>query len=528
MKHLLMGAAALAVLTGCNQTDTPSSSDKPAEVTLSEPTIPAGNPAKAGDALAAMSLSDSGSGAISFAGKQVDGANATFSDVAVTGEESVSVGSLVFEGLDVAENGQATFGKMSLNNIVMSDGESDEEVKVGNFELTNPSPELATWMTASMNGQEVPFPAADKVTFDSWSISDISADFNEDGDSGTFGIGKMEIRDMGGLKAKRAVISGLTLDVDSGDMEGPVTASLGSITMTNLDAKFVKALQDASGDEDEMVAAVMNAAYENPMDPGFDSFDMQDLKFDAAGASFDLPSLVSFVERNAAGQPVKYVTEPFTATLNADAEGGEAGAALLEGLSQIGYEKLTLKGAGKSTYDPDKDIVSFTAEDNFVELVDGAKFSFGGKIEGYSAYSKEVGQSFNFAEMAEGAEPDPDAMAAAMGKLIFHNFEFSIDDDSLLDRAFNAAATAQGQDPAEMKSQLTMGLAMAPMMAQGSGIDMALVTEATGALGKFISDGGKLTIKIDPTDPLSVASIMENPDPSAFTKESLGFSATQK
>ena len=73
-----------------------------------------------------------------------------------------------------------------------------------------------------------------------------------------------------------------------------------------------------------------------------------------------------------------------------------------------------------------------------------------------------------------------------------------------------------------------MGLAMAPMMAQGSGVDMALVSEATGALSKFISDGGTLTIKLAPETPLSVASIMENPDPSAYTKDALGFTATQK
>ena len=69
---------------------------------------------------------------------------------------------------------------------------------------------------------------------------------------------------------------------------------------------------------------------------------------------------------------------------------------------------------------------------------------------------------------------------------------------------------------------------MAPMMAQGSGGDMALVTEATTALSSFINDGGTLTLKLDPSTPLSVASIMENPDPAAYTKDLLGFSATQK
>lgn len=523
MKHLFLGAAALALLTGCNEAQTP---ELPQEVTLAEVSVRSGNPAAAGDALAAMSLTDSDNGVIAFAGKTVDGASATFTDVSIAGEDAVKAGSLVFDGLDVVD-GKATFGKMSLNNITLADEDIEEgEVAIGNIELVNPSPELATWLAGTLNGQELPFPAAETVKFDSWSMSDMAVNFSEDGTDGTFGIGNIEIREMGGLSAALTTMSGLSVNIIDGDSGTPIAMSLGDMSFTNVDTKFIKALQENAGDEEEMFSAIMAAAYENPMDPGFDAFAMNDLSFDAAGASFKMPSLVSSVERNSAGQPVKYVTQPFTMTLEGDPEGGEGGAAITQGLSMVGYESLTFKGEGVATYDPDKDIVSYEAGDNYLELVDGAKFSFGGKVEGYNAYNKDMAQTLNFDDL--GAEPDPEVMMAALGKLTLHNLEFSIDDNSLLDRAFNAAATMQGQDPAEMKSQIGMGLAMAPMMAQGSGIDMALVTEASTALSKFISDGGELTFKLAPDSPLSVAAIMENPDPAAYTKEALGFSATQK
>ncbi len=526
MKQLMIGAAALALLTGCGGDDTPANIKEPV---LKELTVRAGDPAKAADALAAMSLTDSGSSVLSFAGSTTDGASATFTDLTITGEDALKAGSLVFDGLDMAD-GKASFGKMSLNDIVISGEEvgEDVDVKLGNIELVNPSPELATWITGSLNGQELPFPSADKVIFDSWSMSGLTGSFAENEAEGTFGIDKIEIRDMVDLKAAKAVISGLS--VSGSDLSDDIdfNMKLGSISATNIDAKFVEAIQENASDTEALMTALMDVAYENPMDPGYDSFKLDDLAIDAAGASFAIPSVVASVERNAAGQPVKYVTQPYTMSLKADAEGGEAGAALLQGLSVLGYEELELKGASVATYDPDKDIVDFDAKANYVELTDGAKFSFGGKIEGYSAYAKEAGNAFNFEDLAAGAEPDPSAMTDAMGKLTFHNFELSIDDDSLLDRAFNAAATSQGADPAEMKSQIGMGLAMAPMMAQGSGVDMALVSEATSALSKFINDGGTLTLKMDPATPLSVASIIENPDPSAYTKESLGFSASQK
>ena len=528
MKKLMFGAAGIALLAACGS----GGSDATPEVTIAQPvlkelSVRAGNPAEAANALAAMSLSNSGSGVLSFAGSTTDGATATFTDLTITGEDAIKAGSLVFEGLDM-ESGQANFGKMSLNDITITDDEEDVEVKLGSIELINPSPELAGWLAASLNGQEVPFPSADKVVFDSWSMSGLSGDFSDTEAEGTFGVDKIEIRDMTDLKAAKAVISGISLNGSDTSDGIDFDISLGGMTATNVDAKFIQAIQENADDEEAMVSAIMDLAYDDPMEPGYDSFKLDDLAIDVAGASFAIPSIVAGVERNAAGQPVKFVTEPYSMTLKADAAGGEIGEQLLQGLSVVGYEELELKGASIATYDPDTDIVEFAAGANYLELVDGAKFSMGGKIEGYSSYAQEAATAFDFEDLAAGAEPDPMAMTNAMGKLTFHNFELSIDDNSLLDRAFNAAATAQGADPAELKSQIGMGLAMAPMMAQGSGVDMALVTEATTALSSFINDGGTLTLKLDPDTPLSVASIMANPDPAAYTKESLGFSATQK
>lgn len=526
MKKLMYGAAALTLLTACGGEEAAT------EVTITEPTLKeltvrAGDASEAADALAAMSLTNSGTGVLSFAGSTTDGATATFTDLTITGEDAVKVGSLVLEGLDM-EGSQANFGKMSLNDITISEEGEDVEVKLGSIELVNPSPELAGWLAASLNGQEVPFPAADKIVFDSWSMNGLTGDFSDTEAEGTFGIDKIEIRDMTDLKAAKATISGLSL-VGTDESEGmDFDIQLGSMTATNVDAKFVQAIQENVDDEEAMVAALMDMAYDNPMEPGYDSFKLDGLNVDVAGATFAIPNLVAGVERNSAGQATKFVTEPYSMTLKADSAGGEVGEALLQGLSVVGYEELELKGAGVMTYDPDQDIVSFDAGSNYLELVDGAKFSMGGKIEGYSAYSQDIASAFDIEELTAGAEPDPAAMTNALGKLTFHNFELSIDDNSLLDRAFNAAATAQGADPAEMKSQIGMGLAMAPMMAQGSGVDMALVTEATTALSSFISEGGTLTFKLNPDTPLSVASIMANPDPAAYTKDSLGFTATQK
>ena len=521
MKNLMLSGAAIALLAACGGADKVTT---PTTAVLEEASARTGDPAQAAAALAAMSLDASATGVLSFADSSVEGATATFTDVKVSGEEAVNVGTLKLDGLDMTD-GKANFGKLSLNAVTL-DGGDEGDVVISNIELVNPSPELAAWIAGTLNGEEVAFPAADKLVFDSWSVGDLSATISDSDMDGTFGIEKIEILDKGVDTAAQAKISGLSLDglIDGSES---LKASLGSITLTNVDTKFVQAVQENMDEPEAMMSALMDIVSDNPMETGYDAFSLSDLSFDIAGAAFALPSLTSFVERNTAGEPTKYITEPFSMSLSADPEGGEAGAGLLQGLSILGYESLELKGSSVAEYDPATDMVSMAAADNFFELVDGMKISFGGKIEGYSAYSKAAASAFDFEALAAGGDPDPSAIEGAFSELTFHGFELSLADDTLLDRAFNAAATSQGVDPAELKSQIGMGLAMAPMMAQGSGIDMALISEATGAIGKFVSDGGTLTLKVDPSEPLSVAAIMENPDPAAYTKDRLGFTASQ-
>ena len=79
------------------------------------------------------------------------------------------------------------------------------------------------------------------------------------------------------LKAAKATISGLSL-VGTDESEGMnFDIKLGSMTATNVDAKFVKAIQENVDDEEALIAALMDMAYDNPMEPGYDAFTMDGL-----------------------------------------------------------------------------------------------------------------------------------------------------------------------------------------------------------------------------------------------------------
>ena len=105
-----------------------------------------------------------------------------------------------------------------------------------------------------------------------------------------------------------------------------------------------------------------------------------------------------------------------------------------------------------------------------------------------------------------------------------------LDDDGIVNRAINAYAAQSGEDPAAVRSQLSGVFAMAPMVASGTGIDPAVVTELAQALSSFVNDPKTLTISLAPKTPVKAQAFADAAsDPEKkLTKESLGFSAGNK
>ena len=321
---------------------------------LGEITLRNGDAEDAEAALQAMSLGESGAGLVTFSERSVDGAKAVFSDVeiAIPGLDSedggkIAVADLELDGLDMAEAGPAfALLKLSGIEVVPNDPEdaSNGSLEIADIQILNPSPELATWVSSLAGGEppaELPGPAA--LEFDRVALNKLNFKFNEGDETIDLRLGAFELGEMSASRLGAARISDLAL---SGIAEDgfPFDASLGSFGVTGADLGLIEAAQQNAGDEEEMAAALVSELYNNPMDPGFDRVRIDALDIDAGGVKFALPGLDSAVARNDAGQPVRYVTAPYTMTLLADAEGGEPGSELAEMLGQIGYEQLELSG----------------------------------------------------------------------------------------------------------------------------------------------------------------------------------------
>lgn len=528
MKHWFYGAvAATALLGACGgNKDEAASGDTSAaapatigDVRLPGLSLRSGDASEATAALTAFSMQETGSGRVSFASKDVSGANATFSDVVITVEEDetpIRAESLEFVGLEMTDDG-ASFSQMTLSGITVSPEDEDGQIGINQIQLTNPSPQLAAWV-GSLFGEGEPgeLPSGDALSFDGLSLAGLSLSGEDLDELQRFEIGKIDLRGMGPEKLAAMVIEDFAFDArdESDDMD--VSFSVKSMQVAGAGMQFINALRN-SDDEEAMMQSLMAMTTSNPGDPGYDTVLVDALAANVGGVAFSLPSMEAGVTRNGAGQAVRGVTKPFEMTVTADPE-GTLGSQLAGQLGLMGYEQLTFRAAQDVAIDPENDAITSQARGNYLELVDGFRLSGGGKISGLTEYNRRLAEL----SLSGEADTDPTAMLDAFSTLSLYNMEITLEDNSIMERAFTAIAAMSGDTPENIKGQAQLSLGFLPVMAGQSGIDPAILTELSGALSTFLAEPGTLTLKLDPASPITGDTFT---DPSQITKASLGFSA---
>lgn len=533
MKYLLTGVIALSLLTACGQNDKPSGEAALAAIefdaeALSDVRVRSGDAATAGQALSILSLSSSGEGRVNFSDSDISGDRAVFRNVTLSlpdlddGDSwdeppTVAAERLEFEGLGMFD-GQMNFGLMRLSNIsVTPDADSEDQTSgtVGYIELINPSPATAAWVASLLgHGEPADFPDGTALSFDRWAVGDINLRVEDASGEGRFSLDSMHISDLKEEKAGKVGLSNLVFAFNEPGM-GDVDVRLEGFGLSGINYGLLAA---AAGSADDP-AALSNALQADPGNPGFDAVSLKGLKADIVGAALELPSLVSTVSRDGQGRATRVKTNPFTVTLAArDNPDGEQFASAL---AMLGYEKVTLTAAGDQHYDPDTDMMTLPKGQNFWELKDGFRFDMSAQYTGSRA----------LAAASAFADTNPDAMMdSLLSELSFHQMELVLKDDGFFNRALNAYAAQSGDDPAQLRQQMSAMLTMAPMFASGTGIEPAVITELAGALSSFVQDPKTLTISFAPQPPLTAQAMVDAAsDPSnRLTKAGLGFSAGNK
>ncbi len=581
MKYVLTGVLALTLLTGCGQNDKATGKAALAAIEFDARELPevkprAGDASTSAQALQALSLDESGSGRLVFEGRELDGARAVFTDVSLLLPELDSSADALFTDEEIAEifswwdndgdgiaddgsdmtlaeygaylngedeasaapviraarlevdglavvDGAATFSLMRFSDIAITsaEGSDDEsEGKIGSVELVNPSAPMAAWVAGLLGPDAVSdLPSGADLAFDRWAVNDVDFTISDASGSGKFSLGSVFVDALGSEKAGSIGLSQLGFRFDETEF-GDVNLSLDGMGITGIDFGLLMAAAGSAGDPGAAAAAIQV----DPGNPGFDAMLMKGFTADLAGANVVMESLSSVVGRDKQDRATRISTEPFTVKITPrDNMDGETFAAAL---AVVGYDSLSLTAAGEQLYDPDADIVTLPKGRNYWQLDNGFRLEMSAKYEGAKALSAASSSAL--------AEEDPEAMLdVLMTKLAIHQLEFTFADSGFFNRALNAAATQSGQDPEQLRGQIAAGLAIAPMLASGTGVDAAVVQELATAASSFVANPKTLRIGFAPPSPLRGEAFMaaaSNPgDPaSKLDKVRLGFSASNQ
>lgn len=529
MKYLALSTALL--LVACNGSSNDVSVDQ-----------------ETGDsALTALHLANSGDGAVQYGGRSFDDGVYTFTDVVFTDmsddEDETSEDGEAESGDDVDfdeiraarmilasprfdDNGDVIFDRLSIEEATFAEEDGDETGQGGfeSFVIETPNAAMVADIARGFSGEDQDSedetdPSA--YRFGLVALEGLSIEGTDDESGGDFAVAlnRLALDNYDGEHLDRFELMGL--DINGVDAEtGPVRITLAELSMDGIGqsffAPFTEGMREAMAEQAGEVAEAREMSDDyDPMD-AYDAFAMRGLDINVGGILVTMDSLTASIDETRDG--LVGVSEMTPLIIRPDTE-YQLGAQMALGLGMLGYQQLEFTAAAESVYDVDNDR-SYTRGDNYFEMTDGFRIESEMDVSGILEYSR---RAMNLS-MAQGDDFD---VAEMLEPLMINRMVMRIEDHSILDRALTAGSAAQGMSKAELRQQaaamITLGMLGAP-----AEIPRPLLTQLSEALVGFINEGGSVTITLDPEEPLSVGTIMEDAEANALDFDSMGLTITNE
>jgi len=531
MKYLALTAASF-LLVACNNSD---GGDGVAVTRVDQAT---------GDsALAALYLANSGDGVVTWDDRSFDDGVYTFTGVVFTDTESGEDADEVEDGEDgdtdidfdevhaarmtVAgprfdDNGDVIFDRLSIEDgrFVSSDESETGGGGFASFIVESPNAELVADIARGFSGESSDDEETDTSAyrFGLIALNELTAEGTDDesGEDYRFAMNRFALDGYDGDTLQRFELMGLEIDGASPDT-GPIRIRLAELSMDEIGQAFFapftegmrQAMADAAGED----ATASDMPDYDPMD-AYGAFLMSGLDVNVGGILVTLDRMTGEIDDS--GNTIVGTTEMTPLVIRPDTE-YPLGAQMSLGLGMLGYQQLEFTAAGESVYDRGEDRV-YTRGENYFEMTDGFRIESEMDLSGYLEYA----QAAMRLSMQGQDEFDMDGM---FDPLMINRFVLRIEDMSLLDRALTAGSAAQGMSKAELRQQaaamVTLGMLGAP-----AEIPRPLLTELSQALVGFINEGGTITIAMEPDQPVSVGTLMEQAESEALDFDAMGLTIT--
>lgn len=455
--------------------------------------------AEAEAGLAAFNLAEPGR--ITWDARTFEDGVFTFQNVSIDVEDTGAP--LEIETLAIAaprvEEEVARFDRLEIDGASVSEptGGGVNTISIAQILVDQPGPDLSRLIADALHFRledrdPAPEDSLQGWTFTRLAMTGLNAELDEPGDGeASFALESLEADSFDGDTLQRAAMTGFVFDgVDP--ETGEITGRLDELSAEGLGADFLRTIAASGRDADVMPPLTFDPSNT------YERFTMAGLDVNVAGAIVSMPLMEGEVTER--GGAIRQTASMEEMTLEADAS-GELGAQLAHGLSQLGYEALTFRYAADSVYDPETDRAR-TEGENFFLIENAMRLSLDQDLSGVQAYMDDYMAAVRAGALEDGELP-PDVFAP----LTIHSIALTLEDLSLLERALDAAAEAQGSTPAQLRLQagalIALGLAAAP-----SQLPRPFVTALGEAVNSFIQNGGSITVAMDPAEPVSVGEIM--------------------
>lgn len=464
------------------------------------------------EALAALNLLEKDAKGLSWA--ETSGADGNYSYTNLTvqdgdGQLSIDKANLIGVHMD---GETATFDRADFSGIKIYDETEDTTITMGTLSVARPTPDMAKAIITSLQNIK--------------DLDDLDLDIDdEDMDMGfgALGIGDVSITsDELNMSTKSLVwgedpetnltdfkVQDVALNFTE-DADEPVKASLKSFSATGLRGNMMKNLPDGRSGPLGMMSGF------NPLAKMYSTLKMEELDFDSSFVSVTSKGFEGKSTEKGGVTTQKSVGEPFIIRLK-DAPKDPQAKQAYEMVKELGFEEIVLQSSQTTILDSNEDTIS--VKDGLLSMKDGFKLSYNYGASGVKAMTDKM-QSMDRADMSP--RESQAEMQAAMSDIKLNGFQMRLEDQSIVERGLKLAGKFRGASPDQVKKEMKVALALAPMMARG--LEGEMLGEISGAFGEFIENGGTLSIVVDPKEPLSVTELADYKR-SKLTMDDIGFTA---
>ena len=450
-----------------------------------------------------------------------DGGSASFE--VGDGFETGHVERMVFEAPRLDADGNAVFDGWSIEGMTAEEDGGADYMRVAYFGVSGINEDMARDLSRLIRGEEDEIePDWNNWRFEDFRLEGVELVSDDQGGPSNIRLDQFALHDNTEAELGQFIIAGFQME-GPGE-SGPVTVRLDEFSVTGFKTSTYAELMDAiasGGDED----AIMSAYYRSMMSPQMDMFDqiaIRGLLVDAEGVHLAMDNLTAQIQQRGS----RFISTAAMDSLRLIPDATkQSGAQLAMALGMLGYDRLEMSMASNGIYD-EATGRAWTEGDNYVELQDGLRIELTQNFSGYDAYFANLPEAMAQMEAAGDDEAlQTQASLEMMRPIVLHNMTISLVDLSLLERALEAGAVAQGITTDELRMQAGAMIGMG-MMSAPPEIPRPMLSQLSTALTNFINAGGTLTIAANPPEPVSIGTVYDQIQAGEFDYNMLGLTFT--